>query len=77
MLADKEEIGSDGNTGMKSSFFRYFLADLASIDGIKTRHALSKSKALSADVDAAFDPNYPSNFDSLNSSFINRGVVIT
>ena len=77
MLADKEEIGSDGNTGMKSSFFRYFLADLASIDGIKTRHALSKSKALSADVDAAFDPNYPSNFDSLNSSFINHGVVIT
>ena len=77
MLADKEEIGSDGNTGMKSSFFRYFLADLASIDGIKTRHALSKSKALSADVDAAFDPNYPSSFDTLNSSFINRGVVIT
>lgn len=77
MLADKEEIGSDGNTGMKSSFFRYFLADLASIDGIKTRHALSKSKALSADVDAAFDPNYSSSFDSFNSSFINRGVVIT
>lgn len=77
MLADKEEIGSDGNTGMKSSFFRYFLADLASIDGIKTRHALSKSKALSADVDAAFDPNYSSSFDVFNSSFINRGVVIT
>ncbi|MBO6126820.1 MAG: aminopeptidase [Clostridia bacterium] len=77
MLADKEEIGSDGNTGMKSSFFRYFLADLASIDGIKTRHALSKSRALSADVDAAFDPNYSSSFDSINSSFINRGVVIT
>ena len=77
MLADKEEIGSDGNTGMKSLFFRYFLADLASIDGIKTRYALSKSKALSADVDAAFDPNYASSFDSLNSSFLNRGVVIT
>lgn len=76
-LADKEEIGSDGNTGMKSSFFRYFLADLALFDGVKTRYALSKTKALSADVDAAFDPNYPSSFDMLNSSFINRGVVIT
>lgn len=77
MLADKEEIGSDGNTGMQSMFFRYFLADLAANDGVKTRHALEKSKALSADVDAAFDPNYASNFDSSNSSFLNRGVVVT
>ena len=77
VLADKEEIGSDGNTGMQSMFFRYFLADLAAQDGMKTRHVLAKSKALSADVDAAFDPNYASSFDSSNSSFLNRGVVIT
>ena len=38
---------------------------------------MSKSKCLSADVDAAFDPNYVSSFDRLNSSFLNRGVVIT
>ena len=77
MLADKEEIGSEGNTGMKSQFFKYFLADIAMQDGLKTRHVLSKSRCLSADVDAAFDSNYVSSFDSLNSSFLNRGVVIT
>ena len=77
MLADKEEIGSDGNSGMKSFFFKYFLSDLASQEGIKSRHVLSKSRALSADVDAAYDPNYPSAFDSKNSSYINKGVVIT
>ena len=77
MLADKEEIGSDGNSGMKSFFFKYFLSDLASQEGLKSRHALSKSRALSADVDAAYDPNYPSAFDSKNSSYINKGVVIT
>lgn len=77
MLADKEEIGSDGNSGMKSFFFKYFLADLAAKDGLKSRHVLSQSRALSADVDAAYDPNYPSAFDSKNSSYINKGVVIT
>lgn len=77
MFADKEEIGSTGNTGMQSMFLKYFLADLAELDGIKGRHAISKSKVLSADVDAAFDPNYPSSFDEMNSSFLNHGAVIT
>lgn len=77
MFADKEEIGSTGNTGMQSMFLKYFLADLAELDGIKGRHAISKSKVLSTDVDAAFDPNYPSSFDEINSSFLNHGAVIT
>ncbi len=77
ILADKEEVGSDGNTGMHSSFFRYFIADLAKMDGLEGRHVLSKSKCLSADVNAAFDPNYASVYESMNSSFINNGVVIT
>ena len=77
ILADKEEVGSDGNTGMKSSFFRYFIADLANQDGLKGRHVLSKSKCLSADVNAAFDPTYASVYEPMNSCYINNGVVIT
>lgn len=77
VLADKEEIGSDGNTGMKSMFFKYFIADLAAAEGLKARHVLSKSQCLSADVNAAFDPNYSSVFEKNNSSFINGGAVIT
>lgn len=77
ILADKEETGSDGNTGMNSSFFRYFIADLAAIDGNEYRHVLTKSKCLSADVNAAFDPIYSSVYDASNCCFINDGVVIT
>ena len=77
ILADKEEVGSDGNTGMQSSFFRYFIADLADQDGLKGRHVLSKSKCLSADVNAAFDPTYAGVYEPMNSCYINNGVVIT
>ncbi len=77
ILADKEEIGSDGNTGMKSAFFRYFIADIANQEGIKGRHVLTKSKCLSADVNAAFDPTYATVYEPMNSCYINNGVVIT
>lgn len=77
LLTDKEEIGSDGNTGMKSFFLKYFIGDLASQEGLKTRDVLSKSKCLSADVNAAYDPTYAGSFEVFNSSFINRGVVVT
>ncbi len=77
ILADKEEVGSDGNTGMKSSFFKYFIEDIAQQDDLKARHVLSKSKCLSADVNAAFDPTYSSVYEPMNSCYINNGVVIT
>ncbi|MDQ5984153.1 MAG: putative M18 family aminopeptidase 1 [Eubacteriales bacterium SKADARSKE-1] len=77
ILTDKEEVGSDGNTGMHSSFFRFFLADLAQMDGMHYHHVLSKSKCLSADVNAAFDPTYASVYDPANSCYVNNGVVIT
>ena len=77
ILADKEETGSDGNTGMKSAFFKYFIEDLASIDKVTCRHVLSNSKCLSADVNAAFDPTYSSVYDQANSCYLNNGVVIT
>ena len=77
VLCDKEETGSEGNTGMQSDFLRYFIYDLAKAEGVEGYHALSKSKCLSADVNAAFDPNYASAFEGRNSSYMNRGVVIS
>lgn len=77
VLADKEEIGSDGNTGMQSSFLKYFISDLANQEGLKGRDVLKKSKCLSADVNAAFDPTYSSEYEAANSCYINRGAVIT
>ncbi len=76
-LTDKEEIGSDGNTGMQSDFLRYFIYDLAKQDGVEGYRALSKSICLSADVNAAFDPTYASAYEAKNSSYINNGVVIS
>ncbi len=76
-LTDKEETGSDGNTGMQSDFLRYFIYDLAKADGEEGYRVLSKSKCLSADVNAAFDPIYASAYEAKNSSYINRGVIIS
>ena len=76
-LTDKEETGSDGNTGMQSDFLRYFIYDLAKADGNEGYRVLSKSKCLSADVNAAFDPTFSSAYEPKNCSFINEGVVIS
>ena len=77
VLADKEETGSDGNTGLNSSYLRYFLGDLARMEGLLDRDALSASKCISADVNAAFDPTFPSPFEARNSSYLNKGIVVT
>lgn len=77
VLTDKEETGSDGNTGLHSSYMQYFLFDLAKQAGCDGYEVLRRSKCLSADVNAAFDPTFPSVQDKRNAAFINRGVVIT
>ncbi|MBQ2940555.1 MAG: aminopeptidase [Clostridia bacterium] len=77
LLCDKEEIGSDGATGTQGNFFPYFMEDLADAMGVKARHVYSKSLCLSADVNSAYDPLYASAYCEQNSSFINRGVVLT
>lgn len=74
VLADREEIGSDGNTGMHSAFLRYFIEDLAEADGVPVRHVLSRSRCLSADVTAAYDPNYAEVYEANNSTYLNGGV---
>lgn len=77
ILTDKEEIGSEGNTGLKSAYLEYFIDDLAEPAGIKGHTVLSASKCLSADVNAGFDPTFPDAFEKLNAAFLNHGVVAT
>lgn len=77
VLTDKEEIGSEGNTGLNSSYLKYFIADLAAAQGLNYHTVLRNTQCLSADVNAAFDPTFADVSERLNSSFINRGVVIT
>lgn len=74
ILADKEEIGSDGVSGMQSQAFDTFIADLCESQGVALRECLENSFCLSADVTACFDPNFASVYDKRNSSLINRGV---
>ena len=77
ILADKEETGSNSNTGLDTAYFEYFIADLAKPHGIEGRTVLSASKCLSADVNAAFDPTFPSVLEKNNAAYINHGLVIT
>ncbi|MDY4255130.1 MAG: aminopeptidase [Oscillospiraceae bacterium] len=77
VLTDKEETGSDGNTGLHSSYLKYFIADLAAAAGIDPWTVLSASECLSADVNSAYDPNYADAYESRNSSFVNKGVCIS
>lgn len=77
VLTDKEETGSEGNTGLDSKYLEYFVCDLAGIYGAEGREVLSASKCLSADVNAAYDPNFPDVYERRNTSFINNGVCIT
>lgn len=77
VLADKEEIGSVGNTGLDSNFLCDFLHDLAHAQGANPRTMLRNSKCLSADVDAGFDPTWPNVMDPLNSAYMSQGLVLT
>ncbi len=77
VFADKEEIGSEGNTGLNSSFLKYIFMDLANMQGVDGYKVMRASKCLSADVNAAFDPTFPDVMEKRNASFVNRGAVIT
>ena len=77
ILADKEETGSDGNTGMNSAWLKYFIYDLAKMQGGDIHKALANSRCLSADVNAAFDPTFSDVMEKRNASFLNYGAVIT
>ena len=74
VLADKEEIGSDGVTGMQSAAFDTFMADLCEAQGAALRVCLENSFCLSADVTAAYDPNFGEVFEKKNAAFLNYGI---
>ncbi len=81
-LADKEEIGSESNTGAKSIFIIDFIADLLKSNGEKNdsenlRKTLLKTQILSADVNAGINPNYPGVHEKDNAVHIGYGVSIT
>ena len=76
-LTDREEIGSTGNTGLESFYLLHFIEDLCATAGVNPRECLHNSTCISADVNAAFDPTYPSVMDKYNCAHINRGPVIT
>ncbi|GAA0814648.1 aminopeptidase [Clostridium tertium] len=81
LLVDKEEVGSNGATGMHSKFFENVVAEvmdrLRDYSSLKLRRALANSKMLSADVTAAYDPNYPSVMEKKNSAYFGKGLVFS
>lgn len=82
LLVDKEEVGSMGNTGMKSEFFEYMTASLinltmGSYNELMLRKTLSNSACLSSDVGAAYEPQHPDVHEKRNAPFINCGLTIT
>ena len=74
MLADKEEIGSEGVSGMKSAAFDTFLSDLCESQGVDPKVCYEHSFCLSADVTAAFDPTYSEVYEKRNSARVNYGM---
>lgn len=77
ILADKEEVGSNGNTGLNSDFLRFVVHDLAVNQDVDDTVALRNSNCLSADVNAAMDPTFKDVMESRNAAKLNYGAVIT
>ena len=77
VLADKEEIGSLGVTGMQSAAFDIFMSDLCQAQGVPLKACYESSFCLSADVTAAYDPNFAEVYEVRNSAFFNYGVSIS
>lgn len=79
LLVDKEEVGSQGATGMQSRFFENALAEVMDRMGVyselQLRRCLQNSKMLSSDVSAAFDPNYASVMETNNCAYFGKGLV--
>ena len=77
LLVDREEVGSDGVTGMQSQQFDTLIADLCRAQQVLPQQCLENSTCLSADVANAYDPNYPDVSDTRNDARLNCGLVIT
>ena len=77
VLADKEEVGSDGQTGMQCDVFMDVLAEISRSLGKNEAVVRSASKCLSADVTAAYDPNFAEAYERRNSAMISCGTCMS
>ncbi len=77
VLADKEEIGSEGTTGMQCAVFTDLIDAIAASANTTSAAVRAHSKCLSADVNAAYDPNYPEVMEKMNSTYLSHGAGIT
>ncbi len=82
IFTDKEEVGSEGNTGLKSNFFQIFLYDILTGMNMKNDEAFMRkilflSRALSADVNGAFNPTFQDVHEKQNACYLGRGVCIS
>ena len=77
ILADKEETGSDGVSGMQSDLILDIINAIAEAMGISPALIRARSKCLSADVSAGYDPNFPEVFEKLNSAMVGCGTIFT
>jgi aspartyl aminopeptidase len=80
LLVDKEEVGSTGNTGMDSDFFRRAAGTLleaqeGSFNEQRLRETLVRSRALSADVTSAADPHFKKLYERHNVAYLGSGPV--
>ena len=77
ILADKEEIGSEGNTGMQCEVMVDLMHEIAKALGGNPATVKANSKCLSADVTACFDPNFPEVYERRNVTMLNCGVAMS
>ena len=77
ILADKEEIGSDGNCGMQCDLMLDLINEISAAMGANPALVRANSKCLSADVSACYDPNFPEVFEKNNAALLNCGAVLT
>ncbi len=76
VLADKEEIGSVGVSGMQSEVFETFMDDLCVTQGVALKRCFENSICLSADVSAGLDPTYPEVCERRNAARLNYGISL-
>ena len=77
VLADKEEIGSEGVSGMQCAIFTDLLDEIAASAGVSAAAMRANSLCLSADVNAGYDPNFPEVLEKQNATYISHGAGVT
>ena len=77
ILADREEVGSMGVSGMQSRYFEHFMDGLCDAQNVKLADCLAASFCLSADVTNAFDPNFAETCDKRNNAQLNHGIALS